>query len=84
VNLCPNLSVAENIFIGRYPRKFGRIDWAGMTQQASAAGAHADQDRCDAAAGALSAGDPADGGDLALAAGVGQGADPRRADFLAR
>jgi simple sugar transport system ATP-binding protein len=35
VNLCPNLSVAENIFIGRYPRKFGRIDWAGMTQQAS-------------------------------------------------
>jgi simple sugar transport system ATP-binding protein len=28
VNLCPNLSVAENIFIGRYPRKFGRIDWA--------------------------------------------------------
>ncbi|MBV7537699.1 sugar ABC transporter ATP-binding protein [Duganella sp. sic0402] len=36
VNLCPNLSVAENIFIGRYPRKFGRIDWAGMTAQASA------------------------------------------------
>jgi simple sugar transport system ATP-binding protein len=35
VNLCPNLSVAENIFIGRYPRKFGRIDWASMTQQAS-------------------------------------------------
>jgi simple sugar transport system ATP-binding protein len=34
VNLCPNLSVAENIFIGRYPRKFGRIDWASMTQQA--------------------------------------------------
>ncbi|MEG1327453.1 MAG: ATP-binding cassette domain-containing protein, partial [Janthinobacterium sp.] len=23
VNLCPNLSVAENIFIGRYPRRFG-------------------------------------------------------------
>ncbi|RZT09875.1 simple sugar transport system ATP-binding protein [Duganella sp. CF402] len=35
VNLCPNLSVAENIFIGRYPRKFGRIDWAGMAQQAA-------------------------------------------------
>jgi simple sugar transport system ATP-binding protein len=30
VNLCPNLSVAENIFIGRYPRKLGRIDWRGM------------------------------------------------------
>jgi len=27
VNLCPNLSVAENIFVGRYPRRFGRIDW---------------------------------------------------------
>ncbi|WP_442783101.1 sugar ABC transporter ATP-binding protein [Collimonas fungivorans] len=34
VNLCPNLSVAENIFIGRYPRKFGRIDWKTMQQQA--------------------------------------------------
>jgi simple sugar transport system ATP-binding protein len=35
VNLCPNLSVAENIFIGRYPRKLGRIDWSAMTQQAT-------------------------------------------------
>lgn len=35
VNLCPNLSVAENIFIGRYPRKFGRIDWASMASQAT-------------------------------------------------
>jgi simple sugar transport system ATP-binding protein len=36
VNLCPNLSVAENIFIGRYPRKLGRIDWASMAAQATA------------------------------------------------
>ncbi|CAM2985817.1 sugar ABC transporter ATP-binding protein [Janthinobacterium lividum] len=36
VNLCPNLSVAENIFIGRYPRRFGAIDWRGMQQQARA------------------------------------------------
>jgi simple sugar transport system ATP-binding protein len=36
VNLCPNLSVAENIFIGRYPRKRGRIDWASMAAQATA------------------------------------------------
>jgi simple sugar transport system ATP-binding protein len=35
VNLCPNLSVAENIFIGRYPRKLGRIDWNAMRQQAA-------------------------------------------------
>jgi monosaccharide-transporting ATPase len=81
VNLCPNLSVAENIFIGRYPRKLGGIDWTGMQQQAVQLLAHAGADRCDAAACALSAGDPADGGDLARAAGVGQGADTRRADF---
>ena len=34
VNLCPNLSVAENIFAGRYPRRgaagLWRIDWARM------------------------------------------------------
>ena len=30
VNLCPNMSVAENIFIGRYPRKLGMIDWTRM------------------------------------------------------
>lgn len=34
VNLCPNLSVAENIFIGRYPRRFGMVDWRGMREQA--------------------------------------------------
>lgn len=30
VNLCPNLSVAENIFAGRYPRRFGFIDWRAV------------------------------------------------------
>ncbi|WP_020654494.1 sugar ABC transporter ATP-binding protein [Massilia niastensis] len=35
VNLCPNLSVAENIFIGRYPRRYGMIDWRGMRKQAA-------------------------------------------------
>jgi simple sugar transport system ATP-binding protein len=35
VNLCPNLSVAENIFIGRYPRRLGMIDWRGMRRQAA-------------------------------------------------
>ena len=35
VNLCPNLSVAENIFIGRYPRKWGRIDWKRMQSEAA-------------------------------------------------
>ncbi|WP_373230010.1 sugar ABC transporter ATP-binding protein [Cohnella sp.] len=34
VNLCPNLSVAENIFIGREPRRFGRILWKEMNSRA--------------------------------------------------
>ncbi|MFE1322358.1 sugar ABC transporter ATP-binding protein [Kitasatospora phosalacinea] len=35
VNLCPNLSVAENIFIGREPRRFGLIDWTAMRRRAA-------------------------------------------------
>ena len=35
VNLCPNLSVAENLFIGREPRKFGLIDWKTMNKKAT-------------------------------------------------
>lgn len=35
VNLCPNLSVAENIYIGREPRnKFGKIDWKKINADA--------------------------------------------------
>ncbi|MDR2900048.1 MAG: sugar ABC transporter ATP-binding protein [Treponema sp.] len=34
VNLCPNLSVAENIFIGREPKRFGKIDWKCINQKA--------------------------------------------------
>jgi simple sugar transport system ATP-binding protein len=30
INLCVNLSVAENILLGREPRKTGRIDWPKM------------------------------------------------------
>jgi simple sugar transport system ATP-binding protein len=40
VNLCPNLSVAENIFAGRYPRHgaagLWRIDWGRMHREAQA------------------------------------------------
>jgi simple sugar transport system ATP-binding protein len=40
VNLCPNLSVAENVFAGRYPRHgaggLWRIDWARMEADAHA------------------------------------------------
>ncbi|GIJ45002.1 sugar ABC transporter ATP-binding protein [Virgisporangium aliadipatigenens] len=36
VNLCPNLSVAENIMIGREPRRFGKISWSKVRQHAGA------------------------------------------------
>ena len=35
VNLCPNLTVAENLFIGREPRKAGFIDWKTMNKKAT-------------------------------------------------
>lgn len=35
VNLCPNLTVAENLFIGREPRKGGLIDWKTMNKKTS-------------------------------------------------
>jgi simple sugar transport system ATP-binding protein len=34
INLCPNLTVAENIMIGREPMIFGRIDWRTMNTRA--------------------------------------------------
>jgi monosaccharide-transporting ATPase len=33
INLCPNLSVAENIFAGRQPMRLGRIDWKTLTRK---------------------------------------------------
>ncbi len=35
INLCPNLSVAENILIGREPKRFGSIDWKKLNTQAA-------------------------------------------------
>ena len=37
VNLCPNLSVAENIFIGREPSRFGAINWRAVNARAEQA-----------------------------------------------
>lgn len=34
INLCPNLTVAENLFIGREPRRAGMIDWKAMNKRA--------------------------------------------------
>ncbi|WP_371477044.1 sugar ABC transporter ATP-binding protein [Kitasatospora sp. NBC_00315] len=44
VNLCPNLSVAENILIGREPRRRGLIHWAGVRRRAAEAVAALDLD----------------------------------------
>jgi monosaccharide-transporting ATPase len=30
INLCPNLTVSENILIGREPHRFGSVDWRAM------------------------------------------------------
>ena len=37
INLIPALSVAENIYIGREPMRFGRIDWKQINGEASLA-----------------------------------------------
>jgi galactofuranose transport system ATP-binding protein len=42
VNLCPNLSVAENIYIGREPRHLGRIQWRAVRRSAVEALARVD------------------------------------------
>ena len=34
VNLCPQLTIAENILIGREPMKWGSVDWKAMNLQA--------------------------------------------------
>ncbi|SEB80024.1 sugar ABC transporter ATP-binding protein [Streptomyces sp. TLI_105] len=35
VNLCPNLSVAENILIGREPRRLGLVHWSALHERAA-------------------------------------------------
>src|SRR5262245_19914298 len=37
INLCTNISVAENIMLGREPQRFGSIDWKQMNARASQA-----------------------------------------------
>src|SRR4029079_10148164 len=35
VNLCPNLTVAENVLIGRAPKRWGvTVDWKAMNRRA--------------------------------------------------
>ncbi len=37
INLCPNLSVAENLFIGRQPMRLGGIHWKELDRRAAEA-----------------------------------------------
>jgi galactofuranose transport system ATP-binding protein len=37
INLCTNISVAENIMLGHEPRRFGGVDWKKMNQLAKEA-----------------------------------------------
>jgi monosaccharide-transporting ATPase len=37
VNLCTNISVAENIMLGHEPHRFGSIDWRKMNEMAGEA-----------------------------------------------
>jgi len=37
INLCPNLSVAENVFIGRQPMRLGGIRWKELNRRAEEA-----------------------------------------------
>ena len=37
VNLCTNISIAENIMLGREPRRFGSIHWGKMNEMAQEA-----------------------------------------------
>lgn len=34
ISLCPNLTVAENLFLGRQPKKHGLIDWQSINKRA--------------------------------------------------
>jgi monosaccharide-transporting ATPase len=44
INLCPNLTVAENILIGREPRRLGNVDWKAMNAHAKQVLQHLDID----------------------------------------
>ena len=68
INLCPNLTVAENILIGREPRRAGRIDWKAMNRQARQMLLRLDIDiDVTQTLGLVLGRDPADGGHCACA-----------------
>ncbi len=85
VNLCPNLSVAENIFAGRQPRRpwtrGGGIDWRELNRaRASCCAGSTSTSTCTRALGVVLGRRAADGGHRARASTSRRArADPRRA-----
>jgi galactofuranose transport system ATP-binding protein len=69
INLCTNISVAENIMLGHEPKTwFGAIHWKKMNQLAEAGAQPAgNRYRCFAPVGQLLGRHPADGGDCPFA-----------------
>ena len=85
INLIPYRSVAENIFLGRAPRRFGLIDWAQHEPGGRRAAAPLRrQDRCRPAALRLQHRHPADGRHRPRGLVRRQAGDHGRADLLAR
>ncbi len=83
VNLCPNLTVAENILIGRQPMRFGiSVDWKALNAQAREILKQLDVEiDVTRPLGSYSDRDPADGGDRAGPRRLErQGPHARRAD----
>ncbi len=62
INLVPFRSVAENIFLGREPRRFGLIDWKTVQRRADeTARIVRTEDRCEEARARIFHSDSADG-----------------------
>jgi len=84
VNLCANLSVAENIFIGREPTWFGHIRWGVMRRRAAELPTPGDRHRRHRPARRVFARRAADGGDRPGHRRRGEGPRPGRADLQPR
>ena len=78
MNLLPNMSVADNLFIGREPRRFGLLRRKEMEARATKLMESYGFSRRPRAAEPLFRGDAADRRHLPRDRSLGKGADPRR------
>ncbi len=77
VNLLPNMSVADNLFIGREPRRFGLLRRKEMEARAAKLMESYGFSRRARTAEPFLRGDAADRGDLSRYRSLGESADPR-------